>query len=290
MFDRDNFRVSTPAGFGKDSVVDILGNLIGSACTVENPTLAKLEYLTANKWLCVNEVIDIANDEWKKIEQFLLATGAFKPEISKHSRAYGNTGEILDIAKLSLSLLYNDIDCYPDHKKYFDFVSKNAVKDRFPALRLHGVIQEDFNVAKNTDKTEYVKQNYDAYRQLIYNFVYWKANYTKQMHGYTADMLKSGLAERWKINIGRLLKIIDAYCDTQEEFNSWIVTLNNSIQDYQDMLKFPAVAEKYALKNKGIDLSGELTFTAKIQRLEINTQSQSINSCSINYIAKDKFW
>jgi len=87
LIDRANYRISTPPGFGKDSTVDILGNLIGKTGTIENPTLAKLEE-RANclKLLAINEVVDIKKSDWQFIEQFLLATGAFKPEITKHSR------------------------------------------------------------------------------------------------------------------------------------------------------------------------------------------------------------
>ncbi|HEY9705240.1 MAG TPA: hypothetical protein V6C58_22570, partial [Allocoleopsis sp.] len=71
VLDRSNYRISTPAGFGKDSVVDIFGNLLGNCATIENPTIAKLEFMTNMKWLAVNEIVDIQKAEWRNIEQFL---------------------------------------------------------------------------------------------------------------------------------------------------------------------------------------------------------------------------
>jgi len=240
LFDRTNFRLATPASFGKDSVVDILGNLFGSCFTIENPTIAKLEYMTYAKWLAVNEIVDIAKPEWRNIEQFLLSAGAHKPEITKHSRAMANgTKEILDITKFSLALMYNDIDHYPESDKYVDYVTKKAVLDRFPAFRLQGVLQEDFNQVKNIDVKKFVVENFDTFRKLIYTFTYYKENLMKELRRYNADKLRQDIPHRWLINIGRVLKVIDLYCDTQEEFDKWIQIINNSINDYTEMLRYP---------------------------------------------------
>jgi len=245
---RFNYRLSTPPGFGKDSTVDILGNLMGGCGTIESPTLAKVEE-RANvlKWLAVNEVIDIRGEEWRVIEQFLLASGAHKPSITKHSRAHGGVGEVIDISKLSLSLLYNDITEYPKPEKYVDFVTKGAVLDRFPAMRFYGVLTEDFNKGTHTNNKQLVKTNLDKYKEIIYNLTYYKKNIQASMHDYdTSKLIK--MPSRWKINIGRLLMVINVYSDTQDEFNSFINEINNSIEDYQAMLIYPKrVLELYSL-------------------------------------------
>jgi hypothetical protein len=239
LMDRSNFRISSPPNFGKDSVVDTLGNLLGGCFTIENPTIAKLEYMTYAKWLAVNEIVDIQKAEWRNIEQFLLSAGAHKPEITKHSRAIANgTKEIMDISKFSLSLLYNDIDCYPEQDKYVDLVTKRAVLDRFPALRLSGMLTEDFNKIKNIDVAKFVEEHFNDYKNLLYTFTYYKQNINKELKRYNASKLNQGLPNRWLINIGRLLKTIDLYCDNQEEFDYWINIINECLQDYKDMLDY----------------------------------------------------
>lgn len=238
MIDRANIRIATPAGFGKDSTVDIMGHLFGEAHTIENPTIAKLEMMTYAKLLAVNEVVDISGSEWRNIEQFLLATGAFKNKVTKRSRGYGGVGEILDTSKLSLSLMYNDITHYPEGTKYFDEVTKSAVKDRFPPLRLHGTFCHDFNKISEINIQEYVKQRINKYVDIIRSFYYYKENLFNELHYYDLPPM-GGLPERWKTNIGRILKVIDAYSVDQEEFNRWAATLFQSIDDYRDMLRFP---------------------------------------------------
>lgn len=244
MYDRANFRVTTPAGFGKDSVVDILGNLIGNCATIENPTLAKLEYMTNYKWLGVNEIIDIGKTEWRIIEQFLLASGAHKPEITKHSRAIASgVKEVMDISHFSLSLFYNDIDHYIEDDKYFDVVTKGAVKDRFPAFRFYGNFIERFNTIKEMNIKEFVKEHMKDYIELIHNYEFYRLNYKKLLHNYDTKGLIS-MPERWKTNMGRLLRTIDLYCDSQEEFNEWISVINKSMNDYKAMLIYPSLIEQ----------------------------------------------
>jgi hypothetical protein len=239
MYDRANFRISTPAGFGKDSAVEIMNNLIGKANTIENPTLAKLEFMSVNKLLAVNEVVDIKKSDWRTMEQFLLSTGAHKPAVTKHSRAIASgVGEVLDVSNLSLSLMYNDIDHYPSEELYFDYVTKEAVMDRFPALRLHGEFTENFNDVKDYTVEKFVKEHYQEYITLIRNYEYYRIHHMKYYHNYTIENLLS-LPKRWRTNIGRLLKFIDIYCDTNEEFQTWVQEVNKSIVDYKEMLKYP---------------------------------------------------
>lgn len=237
MLDRANFRIATPAGFGKDSTVDIMGHLFGEAHTIENPTIAKLEMMTYAKLLAVNEVVDISTGEWRNIEQFLLATGAFKNKVTKRSRGYGGVGEILNTSRLSLTLMYNDINHYPDKTKYFDEVTKAAVKDRFPPLRLHGTFTQDFNKIAEINIEEYVQERISKYVGIIRSFYYYKENLFNEMHYFKLPTL-SGVPERWKTNIGRLLKIIDAYSEDQKEFDSWVSTLFSAMKDYTEMLKY----------------------------------------------------
>ena len=279
MMDRTYFRVASNPGFGKDSVVDILGHLIGGAGTVENPTLAKLEYLTYLKWLAVSEIVDISKTEWRVIEQFLLAAGAHKPEVTKHSRAKDAVQEILNLNKFSLSLIYNDIDNYPEMEKYFDFVTKDAVKDRYPAFRVWGTLTEDFNQVRTIDVPKFVKEHHEDYRKIIYAFTYYKDNVMRELKRWNADKLSlmignKKMPERWKISLGKILRIIDLYCSTQEEFDEWMKVIGQVLVDYQVMLEYPNHCELLARRmgkgtkdylNALVSVHVMPTFTSKIQ-------------------------
>jgi hypothetical protein len=272
MFDRCNFRVSTPAGFGKDSIVTIFGNMVGGALSIVQPTLAKLEYRTHSKWLVVNEVIDVGTTEWNLVQQFLLDTGDHKPEVEKHSRAVA-TGvkETLDVSKLSLTLFYNDINHYPKPQEYFDFVTRKAVLDRFPAFRLYGTITEDFNQIKDLNLDRYTAEHLEEYKEMVYAITYYKEFFNRELRYFKADKLKT-MPPRWKTNIGRLLKIIDLYCKDQDEFDYWINVINESLVDYEVMIDF---GKKYAeLKERhGKNI---LFFDLKTELNKLHTYKQKL--------------
>jgi hypothetical protein len=269
MLDRINFRLSTPAGFGKDSKVDIMNNLMGNAQTVENPTIAKLEYLSFSKWLAVNEVVDIKGEEWRNLEQFLLAVGAMKNRVTKRSRAAAGVEEFLDVKNLSLSLFYNDIDHYKDDEKYFDFAVKEAIRDRFFPIRLYGRYTEKFNDVAKVDILTYVQDNMETYDGMIRTLIHYKHNIQSELHYYKPfclDKLKG--KERHLLSVTKLLNIIDLYCNTQEEFNQWCKVLMDANLDYYDMLNYPTLIEQYTTKFDSIkDIETELnnlnTFTEK---------------------------
>jgi len=297
MTDRANFRICTPAGFGKDSTIDILGNLIGGAGTVENPTIAKLEFLTYYKLLAINEVVDVSPSDWRNIQQFLLAAGAHKPEVTKHSRATaGGVKEVLDISKFSMTLMYNDIDHYALNNKYFDDITKTAVKDRFPCFRLYGTLTEDFNEIKNVGVQQFVKENFTRYENLVRAYEYYSKHvldsYSRfEITGLQTIFNKNHMPSRWKTNIGRLLKVIDCYCATQEEFNYWLNIINESIQDYFDMLDYPSLMDQSMKKSSDKEFK---KLYEEIQTVEVFTKKKQIIKRYVsgkrNYTEQPDIW
>lgn len=237
MYSRNNFRVSTPPGFGKDSAVDILGNLIGKAGTITSPSYPKLEERsTMWSWLVVNEIVSMKKGDWDTCQQYLLDAGAFKPVLTKRTRATAGVPEEIEASNLSIGLFYNDIMNYPDASKYFDYVTLDAVKDRFPALRFHGKFTEDFSQLKVTNIDEYAKRNTKKYKDLLYTFEYYKENLGKHLHKYTHNL--PSMPQRWITNMERLLNIVDCYCDTQEEFDGYVTELLKAMDDYKAMISF----------------------------------------------------
>lgn len=252
ILDRANFRIVSPPGFGKDSVVDVMRGLNQNAGTIENPTIAKLEERAKRvKHLALNEVIDITKDQWRQIEQFLLAAGANKTELTKRSRAHGGVGETIDVSTLSLTLMYNDIMDYSGTlKDYFDGYTKRAVQDRFVPFRLYGRLTENFNAVRDLNVPDFVSENMTKLKEFIYNLEYYRAFYAQTSTRYDTSTL-CYLPERWKLNVQKLLKTVSFYVESQEEMDEWVDTIGQSIQDYKLMLKFPEVLEKLK-KRKGL--------------------------------------
>lgn len=249
LWDRAYYRISSPAGMGKDSVVDICSSFFGECGSITSPSAAKLaDRAVTLKWLVVNEVVDIGKSDWDTIQQFLLDAGAHRNEVTKSTRAFQNVGEIMDISDFSMSLFYNDIDHYRhkgeiDPKQYFDNVTKGAVLDRFPAFRLYGKYIEDFNSIGKINITRLVRDEFEFYTDMLRTYTYYKNNFRNHLHNWDTKKLHAADG-RDAINLGKLLNLIDFYCDTQVEFDEWVDIINKTRIDYTHMLMYPDLIEK----------------------------------------------
>ena len=245
------FRKSSVPSFGKDSTIAILGSLSYKALTVENPTIAKLELLSSTKLLAVNELNDISTADWKMIEQFLLAVGAFKETYTKRSRATSGVGETIDISDLSVAIMYNDIDCYDSNDKYFDTRATKQCKDRFPALRFYGGFTEDFNQIDSLDIDVFVKEHWDTYKDII-RTLYYFSNPSNVLRGLKRFKVNEHLSSssRWSNSLNKLLRIVDLYCETQEEFDEYVFLLKRCMNEYESMVRYPSLVQRLALHLK----------------------------------------
>jgi len=235
-----HFRVSTNPGFGKDSMVDTLGLLMGDASTVENPSLAKFEReITLNQMVGLNELTKIKKADWDSIQMVLLACAAQKPSIKKRTRKFDGVGEEIDLSHLSVVMMYNDITDYDSPDKYFDSVTDKNVIDRFPAFRFWGRITYDFSKDDDTDFKRVAREGQTDLRGIIKTLLYYKENWSSEHHGYPFSV--SGVSPRWQLNISRMLRYIDLYCESKEEFDEYVALLKGAMVDYQAMLSFPGL-------------------------------------------------
>lgn len=267
------FRKSSTQSFGKDSTVGIIGGLSLKALTIENPTIAKLELLSNTKLLAINELNDLSKADWKMIEQFLLAVGAFKETYTKRSRATAGVGEILDISNLSVGVMYNDIDCYEDSDKYFDMRATKQCKDRLPALRYYGSLEEDFNVIDSLNIESFVKQHWDDYTNIIKTIAYYSipSNVIKELKQFKTELLSD--SNRWNNSLNKLLRIVDLYSNNQEEFDQIVSGIKLCMQEYQAMTRYPTLVQKLATHYKLTkdDRKGIYRFKDLLYWLEVNT-------------------
>jgi len=78
------------------------------------------------------------------------------------------------------------------------------------------------------------------------------------------------LPERWKLNIQKVLKMVDLYCESQIEFDRWCLVLRDCLIDYNEMLKYPDLVEAFNRRVSGKKFSNFMvgvreckTFTLK---------------------------
>jgi hypothetical protein len=293
------FRKSSSPSFGKDSTIATLGSLSYKALTIENPTIAKLEMLSSTKLLAINELNDISKADWKMIEQFLLAVGAFKETYTKRSRATSGVGEIIDISKLSVAIMYNDVDCYEDPERYFDYRATKQCKDRFPALRYYGCFTEDFNAVDKLNIEEFVDKHWDTYVGIIRTLAYYSipSNVLKELKHYKCSELSR--SNRWNNSLNKLLRIVDLYSSSQEEFDKYVLVVKQCLAEYESMVRYPELVQRLAIHlkitkddRKGINRLQDLLYFLQTNTTEKDKSSDShkaIVSTIQNYISQDSF-
>lgn len=276
QYDVAHCRISSPAGFGKDSSIELCRILFGACGSIENPTVAKLEERASFlSWLAISELAGLQAADWKPIQLFLLSVGAFKPAITKRSRAYGGVGETIDVSNFSLSLFYNDIDHYQKVEHFFDNFADKQVCDRFPAFRFYGSFKEDFNAVNNiVDIEKFVRENMDYYKEIVYNTEYYRQQYKTHRNRYK-HISFSDYPKRWQTNLARVQRVLDMYADTQEEFTRIETSMVKAMQDYNDMLQYPALFEsvlkslkKHEKTKLEQDMKQYATFTEKVKALK----------------------
>lgn len=289
VFNRSYYRFSSPPGFGKDSIVDTIGLLVGGCATIENPSVPKLEREASIRTLSgLNEVVGLTRSQWVDIGKFMLAACAYKPSITKRTRAFGNVGETINLRKFSMSLFYNDIDCYNDPKIiYFDDLAEGGILDRLPAMRLYGAFDYDFNSVNGIDVEKFVKDHWDEILEIIYTLTYFQNN----VYGKDFEYDIKGLPQRWQRSLGTLLRVTSEYCKDQEEFNEWVQILKDSMVDYNAMIEYPKLLK--ALKNKISDKEFEqLSESIKKEETYINRIKIIVDRLSIKKTKKEvkNFW
>lgn len=250
LLDRINVRISSRPSFGKDSIMDLLNDLIGGVAVVQKPTIAKLEYLSLNKVLMVNELMNLTSQEYRDIEQYLLSVGAFKNNYTKRSRAGSQAREDYDISKLSLVLCYNDVDCYTDPDEYFDKVQTTQVKERFLPFKFDGVISEVF--PDIPDPGTEAEKNKEFFVQIARTFKYYSEHWRKELKPYPE--LNFGLTGRWKRNFDTITRFINLYAETDAEYKELSLELYKRHIEYGEMISNTKNLKRFEVNNDQYDI------------------------------------
>lgn len=235
---RINVRVATEPAFGKDSILRLLDDLLEHVGVIQKPTLAKLEHLTNNKLILVNEFVNLGKTETREIEQYLLPIGDFSNKYQKRSRAssmYGGSEEY-DTSKLSLILAYNTKECYPEDTTYFDDAHSKQIKERFLPFKFNGKLEHSFN--REMTPKEIAEKHKDFYVDIARTIKYYsdELNVKKELNPYAQLELVSEFNDRWKINFETICRFINLYANNEKEYKSMVTALYMAHVSYLEMV------------------------------------------------------
>ena len=232
------YRLCSPPETGKNSCDIIIHNITNDNVTISKPTLAKLETLFYyyQKIIC-NEITSLTSSQVRDVEPFFLNLADESPVFEKHSMAQKKDMNDVDISNASCVFTYNDRASLHIDATFFDdiFANIRAMNSRYPALYLDGRIESELPKLSMAQAKELVEDNFEEMKTMAKNLVYWFSNMSKELHNYNKDKLN--LRGRKKVNFECVIDAIDCFCDTQIEFDEWMIWLNERIQEYKDKSK-----------------------------------------------------
>jgi hypothetical protein len=235
--DRINARISTDAGFGKDSVINIVSSLVDSTANLYGGSFAKLEFVLTNKLIVLNELGNLKADDMQNMQEFLLATGAYFNTYHKRTRKTTTTQEIYDISKLSLMVFYNLPEYYSNKaQEYFDQMFTKAVCNRFIPFVFKGQITTRFQQILDIPKIVDVAGN--TYKDIIATLHYFKENKVKDIkYNVNKEVIKfTDDLKRYERTFYTIMKWIGEYAQSQQEFEDLSVELYKCYRNYNKLI------------------------------------------------------
>lgn len=235
--DRTNFRVVTDAGFGKDSVVNIINYLVDSTANIYGATFPKLEYNLLNRLIILNEMGNLKKEDKQSMQEFLLAVGAYFNTYSKRSRRTADTLEQYDISNISLVIFYNLPSYYISKgQEYFDTMFTEAVNNRFIPFYFEGRLATKFG--ELVDPEAILDSGREVYKQVIATLNFYKNNNVKAIP-FTVDRTYikfSKEEERYSRSFYTIMKYVAEYSESQEEFDNLTKTLYDCYKNYDGLV------------------------------------------------------
>ncbi len=231
---RVNYRLATPFGFGKDSIIDALRDLTDNCARIDKATFAKLEYVLRFPFIVCNEVAGLTPTEKKEFEGFGLSAGAFANKYTKRSRKSKGTKEIYDISKLSLGFTYNIAKYYREiGRESFDDAFPKQFLNRFLPAKMDGYI--DVAQFKKDGEMDFViecKKNMDFYKAIIQKLT-WLINHPPKPK-YVQKYQFNKREGRWERSFDTICLYISLYAKDKSEFVKLTAELYKCYKSYQD--------------------------------------------------------
>ena len=231
--DRINARVITELGFGKDSIINNVSDLVGGVANIYGATYAKLEYSLKDDDLVFNEMGGLKGDDKANMQIFLLATGAFANKYLKRSRAMDDTQEEYDISKTSLTIVYNPPKYYVTKgQEYFDQMFTPAVMSRFIPFFFTGKLDEEFD--SEFDVQAVVDASDGLYKDMISTILYYRSVPVMMTLKLPSVVKFNHKQRRFQRTFMKIADYVAEYCGLDQElFDKMITELFKCYKQYE---------------------------------------------------------
>jgi hypothetical protein len=231
---------------GKNAHLTLLSEMKRDVLITATPSIARYETaLFYNRVINLNEMGKPKAEESDGIRDIIIWLGDQSVRYNKRSLAVKREMGSLDITKTSNIITYNRLNCLKTKELFFDNLWSNpsAIRNRYAQLLLEGKVTETVKDLSPFNVDQILASSDLDIKKVISGLVGLGEAVSVQQHNYTRHLLmmhskeiKWGFTPRQITNIQGLIEYIDSYCKDQDEFDYWMLYLNNAKMSYDQML------------------------------------------------------
>lgn len=224
-------------GSGKTSNFNIDKYIFNNVAKHAALTKAKLETsLFYNKVLLIDELTSAKKSDMEPIEPIFLMIADESQELEKSSMAKMKAMGKMDLSDTSIVFAYNrpkDVEGSTFFEQKWSNIG--ALRRRYPVIYVEGKVTSVLKKTNSKQAESLMLENEEALRIWAKNKVYFAKYLDRYIHNYnqTVPLVYTGQA---LTNFEGALDVIDAYCNSQEEFDEWCRWINNQNQKYLTMI------------------------------------------------------
>jgi len=245
-------RTVSGAGFGKNSIPNIIKSLMTDVAIINPRSTAALEHKLIHKYIILDELTNLSKDQRDLMQEALLRIGDFTTSYEKGTRGSSKIGtkDEYNISKLSITILFNVLGYYVksnQQNKYFDYVFQPALLDRFLPLKFDGIL-DTTQFIHVSDPVKIAKELKEDIKNIIKSMKYYQLNFEKEQKSFIVKNIprlsKTGRIDK---TFAVILKGINLYSRTQEEFDKYSGIL------YEAHLKYGKMMDEYKVEEILLD-------------------------------------
>lgn len=247
--------VCSNTNFGKGVNFNILKYSGQKISIVTSPSEALLyQIVSTSKIIVFDEITSVTKERVELIETAVIKLKDNTPELPKQALTKGYQKRSADITQMSVVFTFNRPQDLVRGKP-FEQVWQNpaAVKSRFPLFLLEGEVSQMLDNPTPNEINHALASQDEFFKDEMKQTQYWVDNLHTSLKGWDRSVLS--LKKRHYTNAKVWVDAIEAYCQTPEEFRTYLIELNKCRENYDRMVK-------------GIELLGTTEETHKVTSYE----------------------
>lgn len=250
---RNQMGICTLAGGGKNSGFNILTSLgqkvDGEIIKPSKPMLWST--LKACNRVNFDEITSWGKPDVRVIEEDVAKLTDNTTNKSKNTLNRNNQIEKINYAKKGCSFTFNPVS--KNNPITFDMKWGNGDKihDRIPLLFLNGKVEDRIRKPRCNEVEYNIYHNPEVYNtisKIAAQAEYLRTNIHKETHGYNTKL--NPFKNRYADNSDTIIEWIDAYCLNQNEFDEWMIWLQQRVMVYDMMVQQQEKLRNYNLTIK----------------------------------------